>query len=130
MHPKFVNPAALVPPVGPYSHLSRRDGLVHLAGQTGIDAEGNAVEGGIAGQAEQAMQNIRLALESQGLGLANIVKLTTYVAGAGQLPGIIAYMDKAFGRLFPGGFPPNTLLAVQQLVVPELLVEIEAIAHE
>jgi len=127
--PAFTNPPALVPPVGPYSHVSRVGDLVYLAGQTGIDASGAPVGTDVASQAAQAMENVRLALESQGLGLANIMKLTTYVAGSEELPGIIEYFDEAFRRLFPGGCPPNTLLAVQQLVVPELRVEIEAIAH-
>lgn len=127
--PSYSNPPALVPPVGPYSHLSRTGDLVYLAGQTGIDAAGDPVGDDVASQAAQAMENIRLALESQGLGLENVMKLTTYVAGADQLPGIIEYMDEAFPRLFPGGCPPNTLLAIQQLVVPGLRVEIEAVAH-
>jgi len=127
--PAFTYPPALVPPVGPYSHVSRVGDLVYLAGQTGIDASGAPVGTDVASQAAQAMENVRLALESQGLGLANIMKLTTYVAGSEELPGIIEYFDEAFPRLFPGGCPPNTLLAVQQLVVPELRVEIEAIAH-
>lgn len=126
---QYVNPPRLVPPVGPYSHISRTGDLVYLAGQTGIDAEGNTAGPGIAAQADQALENIRAALDSQHLTFAHIVKLTTYVAGRNSLPAMIEYMDEAFPMWFPRGYPPNTLLVVDRLVVPELLVEIEAVAH-
>lgn len=126
--PEFSNPAALVPPVGPYSHSSRVGCWLHLAGQTGIDRAGQPAGAEIATQAAQALENIRLALRDGGADLDSIVKLTTYVAGEAQLPGMIAYMDEAFPQLFPAGYPPNTLLVVAQLVSAELLVEIEAVA--
>jgi len=127
--PVYSNPSSLVPPVGPYSHLSRVGDLVYLAGQTGIDERGATAGPDISAQARKALENIRAALESQGLGLENILKLTTYVAGAEHLGELIELMDELFPQLFPGGCPPNTLLVVAQLVVPELRIEIDAVAH-
>lgn len=126
---QYLNPAALVPPVGPYSHVSRTGDLIYLAGQTGIDAKGDPAGPGIAAQTGQALENIRAALASQNLTFAHIIKLTTYVAGRTNLPGMIEYMDETFPTWFPRGYPPNTLLVVDQLVTAELLVEIEAVAH-
>lgn len=125
----FMNPSGLVAPPGPFSHVARCGDLVMLAGQTGVDADGRLVDGGIVAQAAQAMANIAIALASQGLGLEHIIKVTIYVTHAEDLDELVPYMDRAFPELFPGGFPASTLVVVQRLFAPEMRIEIEASAH-
>lgn len=123
------NPAALLTPPGPYSQVSRAGDLVFVAGQTGNDADNVLAGPGIAVQAEKALGNLRLALQSESLDLDRVVNLRIYVAGAEHLDELFPYMGEAFSRLFPAGPPSSTLLVVERLAAPELRIEIDAIAH-
>ena len=61
-----VNPDGLPRPVG-FSHAVLADGrTIHLAGQTGLDAAGRVVAGGVVAQFEQALRNLLTALEAAG----------------------------------------------------------------
>ena len=48
---------------------------------------------------------------------------------ADDLPAFHESRRELYPRLFPDGvYPPNTLLVIDRLVLPELLLEIEAVA--
>lgn len=125
----FTNPAGLLTPPGPYSQVARAGDLVFVSGQVGANAGDALVGPGIREQAEQAIVNIRTALESQGLGLEHVVKVTIYVPYPDDLDELVPHMDRVFPVYFPNGFPASTLVIVQRLVAPELRIEIDAIAH-
>ena len=101
--------------------------LVICAGQTSVDAEGKPVhEGDMAAQLSQAFDNLETVLREAGSSLADVVRLdyfTTDVDAIFQAWGIVA---ERLGRA--GCRPASTLLGVQRLAFPELLVEIEATA--
>lgn len=127
--PVFSNPDTLLTPPGPYSQVAQVGDLVFVSGQVGADAENHLVGPGIGEQAEQALRNIRTALESVGLGLDHVVKVTIYVPYPDDLPELVPHMDRVFPDYFPDGFPASTLVLVQRLFDPALKIEIEAIAH-
>ncbi len=55
--------------------------LVFTAGACPLDPAGNTVAvGDVAGQAEQVMANLKVALRAAGAELADVVKTTVYVA--------------------------------------------------
>ena len=57
-----INPAELARPSG-FSHAVSAIGrIVFLAGQTGVDRDGNVAEGGIVPQFERALGNLLTAL--------------------------------------------------------------------
>jgi enamine deaminase RidA (YjgF/YER057c/UK114 family) len=98
---------------------------VILSGTVALDSEGNVVgQGDIYAQSKQIFKNIEEALTSAGATMADVVKLTTYLT---DISG-----DSEFGRArteaFPGGVPSSTAVAAPALIMPELLVEVEAIA--
>ncbi|WDS35029.1 RidA family protein [Pseudoxanthomonas sp.] len=126
--PEYLNPATLKPPPATYSHLSRAGYLVFLAGQAGSDAEGRlGVD--VASQARQVFENLRLALESQGLGLRHLLRITIYLVDSALVLPFEAEMADLMPRLFPDGrYPPSTLLVVHALARPALLVEIDGVA--
>ena len=127
---RYENPAALGEPLGKYSHLSRAGDLVLVAGQVGARPDGSLAGEDVGSQVRQIFENLRLALESTGGGLENVMKFTTYLVGEETIPEFFAARDELFAELYPSGkFPPNTLLVVHRLVGPELLVEIDAIAY-
>ena len=126
----YENPAALGEPLGKYSHLSRAGDLVIVAGQVGVRADGSLAGEDFRSQLRQIFENLRLALESTGGGLENVMKLTTYVVGQPMIARFYEGREALYPELYPSGkYPPNTLLVVNGLVRPELLVEIDAMAY-
>jgi enamine deaminase RidA (YjgF/YER057c/UK114 family) len=125
-------PKGLGEPLGRYSHVSIATGaeLVTVAGQVGITEDGQlAGDGGLTAQTWQAFRNVGTALESQGLGLRDVYKFTTYLVGAENIPEFMAARSEVFAQVFADGvYPPNTLLVVARLVEARFTVEIEAFA--
>jgi enamine deaminase RidA (YjgF/YER057c/UK114 family) len=125
----YSNPAALGEPLGAYSQVASGTGrLVAVAGQVGADAEGNLADG-CAAQVVQAFENVRLALASEGLRPQDLLQLTTYLVDADHIPTFFEARAGVFAQMFPDGrYAPNTLLVIDRLVRPELLVEMSALA--
>ncbi len=98
---------------------------VYLSGAVAFDSEGNVVgEGDVYAQSKQIFKNIEEALASAGASMADVVKITTYltdISGYGEF-------GKARTEAFPGGVPSSTAVTSPALVMPELLVEVEAVA--
>ena len=127
MAKEALNPATLPKPVGPYSNVvtSPPGKLVFVAGQVAFDAEGNVVgEGDIVAQTRQVMENIRLALEAAGATFADVVKIINYITDANEFSKMAAVRREYLRE----PYPTSTLIEVQALMFPELLIEIEAIA--
>jgi enamine deaminase RidA (YjgF/YER057c/UK114 family) len=123
----YINPPGLVAPTG-YTHVvvaaDRR--TVYIAGQVAFDSAGKLVGGSdFKAQAEQVFANLRRALGSVDASFADVVKTTTFITDAKQVP---ALRDIRSRYLDPEHPPANTLLVISALARPELLIEIEAVA--
>jgi len=129
--PKPVTPKKFGAPLGMYSHgMTAPCGeIVVVAGQVGMGQWGQVVGGDVAAQTKQALENVRAVVEAAGCSMRDIVRLQTFLTHAGDIDGFMKARAEAFPRYFPDGvYPPNTLLIVSRLVMPELRVEIEAMA--
>lgn len=125
----FNSPSVVAKPLGAYSHVSKGAGLLHIAGQVGVDRHGTVVGDDVASQTRQAYRNIETLLSSESLSPSAILKFTTYLIDEGDIAAFYSARNELFPELFPGGgYPPNTLLVVRRLVRPEFRVEIEAVA--
>jgi enamine deaminase RidA (YjgF/YER057c/UK114 family) len=101
--------------------------LVFTAGACPLDAAGGTVApGDVAAQAEQVMQNLRIALRAAGAGLDDVLKTTVYVASRRREDLVTAW--EVVSRHFGEHDAPSTLLGVTVLGYPEQLVEVEAVA--
>ncbi len=101
--------------------------LVFTAGACPLDKAGTTVAvGDVVGQTEQAMDNLRVALQAAGAGLADVVKTTVYVASHYRIDLLAAW--EVVSRHFGEHDAPSTLLGVTVLGYPDQLVEVEAIA--
>jgi enamine deaminase RidA (YjgF/YER057c/UK114 family) len=100
---------------------------IYLAGQTSVDEEGRPVHPEDMGaQLGQAIDNVETVLREAGAELSDVVRLNIYVTDVDRF--FEAY-GAAAGRLAEAGCrPASTLLGVERLAYPELLVEIEATA--
>lgn len=135
MRREVVQPAGVGVPIGPYSHVFSVDvhsfsRLVFVAGQVGMDHDGNVVRpNDPRAQFAQTYANLQAAVEAAGGTMASIVSLRTFLTRADDLPVFNECRAEHYPRLFPDGiYPPNTLLIVDRLVHPDLLLEIEAVA--
>jgi enamine deaminase RidA (YjgF/YER057c/UK114 family) len=122
----YINPRGLVTPTG-YTHVvvaaDRR--TVYIAGQVAFDSTGKVVGGSdFTAQAEQVFANLQRALASVGGSFGDVVKMTTLITDVKNVPALREIRTR---YLDPKEPPANTLV-VAQLVRPELLLEIEAIA--
>ena len=114
-------------PLEPY-HLSqgfRVGDLVIVSGQAALDEHGSIVGvGDFDAQAEQTFENLRRVLEAGGSGLDKIVKVTIYLTDMANFPKIVELR----ARYFSQPWPADTIVGVTALALPELQIEIEAIA--
>ena len=127
---KILNPDTLGKPLGQYSQITRvkASEFVFIAGQVGIDKEGN-VGADFDAQCRLTFANIETALKSVGAGWGNVVDFTTYLVHSQDIPGFMAYRQREFPRMFAdGAYPPNTLLMIDRLVREPLLVEVRTVA--
>jgi 2-iminobutanoate/2-iminopropanoate deaminase len=109
--------------VGPYSQAIDTGALVFISGQLPIDPATSAIPDGAVAQAEQAFANIRAILEAAGLGLADVVKTTVFLADLADF----AAVNDAYSRAFRAPFPARS--CVQVAAIPKgTRLEVEAIA--
>jgi enamine deaminase RidA (YjgF/YER057c/UK114 family) len=103
-----------------------RGTFVFVRGQIGQDLESNAsvAIGDAAGQADQAMANIKLLLGEAGAELAHICKITIYLVD----PRYREAVYRVVGEWLKGVFPVSTGIVVSALARPEWLVEIDVVA--
>ncbi|MBT8142059.1 MAG: RidA family protein [Gammaproteobacteria bacterium] len=77
----------------------------------------------IRGQMQHSLRNVDAILEKAGMEKANIVALRFYTT---DIDGFLANYDVYAEWIAPAGTrPPQSLLGVNRLVLPELMVEIE-----
>jgi enamine deaminase RidA (YjgF/YER057c/UK114 family) len=129
MAAEHINPAGVSQPTG-YTHVVTSSGskIVFVSGQVAIDPQGNLVgENDLAKQAEQVFENLKTCLASVGATFADVTKLTTFVVN--YKPEDRAVIAGLRQRYLPQDAPPaSTLVGVQALARPDLMIEIEAVA--
>lgn len=123
--PKQIHDISGAPaPVGPYSVATEANGFVFLSGQVGVDpATGELVDGGVAPETRQVMENIGIILGELGLGYADIVKATIFVTDMGEF----ATVNAAYGDYVGDAKPARSTVEVSALPLG-VHVEIEVIA--
>ena len=101
---------------------------IHVSGQTAWNAERKLVGGADLGQqTEQALRNLRTALEAAGATPRDVVFVRVFVVNYRQEHA--AVLAPLLEHFFAGGPPPgSTWLGVQSLAAPGFLIEIEATA--
>jgi enamine deaminase RidA (YjgF/YER057c/UK114 family) len=124
-----INPASLPPPPG-YSQVVRVSGgtTVYVAGQVAWDRDGNLVgNGDFDAQTRQVFTNLEAALAAVDCSFADLVKIGIYVVDhdASKLDVIRRVRDEFFGEIAP---PASTLLGVERLALPGLLIEVDGVA--
>lgn len=96
---------------------------LYVAGQVGWTADKSIPEG-IEAQTRLLFANLEAVLKSARMDFSNLVKTTVYMVNPADFPAFGTVRSGVLGNVRPA----STLVYVKQLVMPELLVEVEAIA--
>ena len=128
MAKQSLNPEGLPKTFGPFVQLTTAElggKLVFLSGAVAFDEAGKVVgEGDIVAQTRRIMENMKIALDAAGADFGDVVKITNYVTDASDYPKVAPVREEYLNEPYPA----STLIEVQSLIYPELLIEIEAIA--
>jgi 2-iminobutanoate/2-iminopropanoate deaminase len=114
--------------IGPYSQAIQAGIFLFLSGQIPLDPKtGELVEGDIRQQTRQVLENIKGILESQKLGMEDVVKATIFLKDIGS----INQVNEVYATYFPSSPPARSTVEVSKLP-RNAEIEIEAIAliHE
>jgi enamine deaminase RidA (YjgF/YER057c/UK114 family) len=122
----YLDPKSVHVPGALYSHsalVPADKKTLYIAGQVGLRLDGT-FGATLPEQAEQVFRNIKAILEAHGLGFGDIVKMNTFVV-AGQNGIEVRPVRQAH---MGDHKPVQTFVYVPQLMRPEWLIEVEAIA--
>ena len=124
-----INPSELARPSG-FSHaVSVTAGrMVFLAGQVGMDRDGQVASGGMVAQFEQALANLLTALAAAGGQPSELVSLTIYIVDLADYQAHAKQIGAAWRRLAGTEYPATAAVGVTRLWDPEALVELQGIA--
>jgi reactive intermediate/imine deaminase len=118
------NPATMMKPLGSYCQSARRGNIVATAGVAAVSRDGQVVGGNdIVEQTRATLDNLKLALEAAGASIEDVIKVTVFLTDFANYKGF----NKAFDEYFADN-PPARATVRADLVIPALLVEIDAIA--
>ena len=124
-----VQPEGWLPAKGYANGMLTKDGVLHIGGQIGWDADQKFVSDGFIGQMRQALQNIRDIVETAGGTVESVTRLTWFVTDKAEYLASQAEVGQAYREVFGKHFPAMSMVVVAGLVEDEAKVEIEATAH-
>ena len=125
---KRVNPPTLAAPSG-FSHAVFATGTtVFLAGQTGMDASGAIVPGGVVAQFEQALTNLLEALAAAGGSPTDLASLTIYIVDMDDYRTHAREIGAVWKRLVGTDYPAMAGIGVSRLWDADAVVEVQGFA--
>lgn len=134
MSVQTLSPANMFQPV-PYHHVAIGTGTrhVHVAGQISRDGDGNRLAtDDLTGQVAQVLRNTALGLAGAGATFADVVRLRFFLVDAsapGRFEAFMAGFDLVGDELdLPTPLPPVSVIGIDFLFEPDVLVELEAYA--
>ncbi len=123
---RIISPAVNEPPADLWSNCLRVGNIAYVSGMTSRGADRETVLGTDEyEQAKVVFQKIKEMVEAAGGVMNDVVKMTIFVTRIEHNTEVW----RARKEFFSGDFPACTLVQVASLAKPEILLEIEAIAH-
>ncbi len=110
--------------IGPYSQAMQAGTLLFLSGQIPLDPKtGELVKGDIGQQTRQVLENLKGVLESEKLGMKDVVKVTIFLKDIGNFNRV----NEVYATYFPSSPPARSTVEVARLP-RDAAIEIEAVA--
>ena len=108
-----------------YSQGIRVDNTIYVAGQLPVDDEFKIVaEGDVAGQTRKVFDNMTEVLAEAGATLQDVVQVEIYVKNIN----VVSTIGPIRREYFSPNKPIATLVQISELVHPDALIEVSAIA--
>ena len=118
-------PDHLPEPISHYTDAVVAGGWVYVSGVLALDSAGRLVGGDdVTAQTERIFENIGAVLKAAGAGPEHVVKVTVYLRRIGDR----AAVNEVRRRFFGDSRPASTLVEVSAFVIPEAVVEVDAVA--
>jgi 2-iminobutanoate/2-iminopropanoate deaminase len=103
----------------------RVDNMIYVSGQTAINMQGKVIGvGDFDAQAAQTFENLQAVLRAGGSDLSKVIKVTIFLKDMGNFEKMVALRKKYFSPPYPA----DTIVEITGLALPELEIEIEAMA--
>ena len=114
-------------PISHYTDGVIADGWIWVSGMLALDASGGLVGGDdVVAQAERVHENVLAVLKRGGASFADVVKVTVYLRRIGDRAAVNTVRRRFFGE----SRPASTLVEVSAFVIPDALVEMDAVARQ
>jgi reactive intermediate/imine deaminase len=108
----------------PFTKAVRAGDFIFVSGQVPMGADGEIIEGNIATQTQQTIENVKSILQSLGLGLEHVVKATVWLADTRDFwP-----FNKVYLEYFGAALPARSCVRADMMV--DCKVEIEVVAYD
>lgn len=122
MERKRISTGSMWESVAGYSRAVRVGAMITVAGTTAVDAEGVVIgEGDVYEQTRFILRKIERALLEVGSGLNDVVRTRMFVTNIADWESV----GRAHGEIFAEIRPAATMVEVNRLIDPKLLIEIE-----
>ncbi len=109
--------------IGPYSQAVIANGMVFTSGQIALKPDGSFLDGTVAEQAEQVLQNLQAVLTEAGSDFAKVIKTTVFLEDMNDF----ATLNEVYAKYFGDAKPARSTVAVKTLP-KNAKVEIECVA--
>lgn len=124
MSKQIVKTGSVAQPIGPYSLGVCSGNVVFVSGTVGWRPDGS-IPADIKEQCRQMYENVQQVLHAAGSSLDHVVSTTTYLVNALDY----RVLNEVRAQYFAKDAPASAVVVVKELVRPELLVEVEAVAE-
>jgi reactive intermediate/imine deaminase len=107
----------------PFTKAVRAGDFIFVSGQVPMGVDGEIVDGNIAAQTRQTIENVKAILQAQGLDLGHVVKATVWLADTRDFwP-----FNKVYLEYFGATLPARSCVRADMMV--DCKVEIEVVAY-
>ena len=120
----FVAYESLGAPLGRYVHAMQFDRFLFISGMGPLDDKGILIGENVEDQTRATLENMRRVLELAGLDFRHVAKETIYLTNVADRFATHAVRDSFYGDHVPA----STLIGVNELVVPGMKIEVDAVA--
>ncbi len=120
---KTVNTPLAPAAIGPYSQAIAAGNLIFCSGQIALQPNGEFLEGTVAKQTKQILENLREVLKAANSDFSKVVKTTIYLKSIDDF----AAVNEVYAKFFGKWKPARATIEVSNLP-KNALVEIEAVA--